>query len=152
MAVKWVAAATRHPVLTVVAVVALLGLATVPAFDMELGLPDNSTAPTDTPQRQTYDAITATFGEGYNAPLIVTADIITSTSPQDTVSQLADGIRKIPGVVAVPQETPDEGADTGLVQVIPAGGQNSTATSDLVRELRARRRPWRRSTASPPSW
>ena len=137
VAVKWVAAATRHPVLTVVAVVALLGLATVPAFDMELGLPDNSTAPTDTPQRQTYDAITATFGEGYNAPLIVTADIITSTSPQDTVSQLADGIRKIPGVVAVPQETPDEGADTGLVQVIPAGGQNSTATSDLVRELRA---------------
>ena len=137
MAVKWVAAATRHPVLTVVAVVALLGLATVPAFDMKLGLPDNSTAPTDTPQRQTYDAITATFGEGYNAPLIVTADIITSTSPQDTVSQLADGIRKIPGVVAVPQETPDEGADTGLVQVIPAGGQNSTATSDLVRELRA---------------
>ena len=83
--------------LTVVAVVALLGLATVPAFDMELGLPDNSTAPADTPQRQTYDAITATFGEGYNAPLIVTADIITSTSPQDTVSQLADGIRKIPG-------------------------------------------------------
>ena len=137
VAVKWVAAATRHPVLTVVAVVALLGLATVPAFDMELGLPDNSTAPTDSPQRQTYDAITATFGEGYNAPLIVTADIITSTSPQDTVSQLADGIRKIPGVVAVPQETPDEGADTGLVQVIPAGGQNSTATSDLVRELRA---------------
>ena len=132
-----VAAATRHPVLTVVAVVALLGLATVPAFDMELGLPDNSTAPADSPQRQTYDAITATFGEGYNAPLIVTADIITSTSPQDTVSQLADGIRKIPGVVAVPQETPDEGADTGLVQVIPAGGQNSTATSDLVRELRA---------------
>ncbi len=137
VAVKWVAAATRHPVLTVVAVVALLGLATVPAFDMKLGLPDNSTAPTDTPQRQTYDAITATFGEGYNAPLIVTADIITSTSPQDTVSQLADGIRKLPGVVAVPQETPDEGADTGLVQVIPAGGQNSTATSDLVRELRA---------------
>ena len=89
------------------------------------------------PAAQTYDAITATFGEGYNAPLVVTADIITSTSPQDTVSQLADGIRKIPGVVAVPQETPDEGADTGLVQVIPAGGQNSTATSDLVRELRA---------------
>ena len=37
----------------------------------------------------------------------------------------------------MPQETPDEGADTGLVQVIPAGGQTSTATSDLVRELRA---------------
>jgi RND superfamily putative drug exporter len=137
VAVRWVAAVTRRPVLTTVAVVVLLGLAAVPAFDMKLGLPDNSTAPADSPQRETYDAITATFGEGYNAPLIVTADIITSTDPQDTVSQLADAIRKMPGVLAVPQETPDQGADTGLVQVIPEGGQNSTATSDLVRELRA---------------
>ncbi len=136
--VKWVVAITRHPVVTVVAVVVLLGLAAVPAFDMKLGLPDNSTAPADSPQRETYDAITETFGEGYNAPLIVTADIITSSNPQDTVSQLADAIRKIPGVVAVPQSTPDQGADTGLVQVIPEGGQNSTATSDLVRELRTR--------------
>jgi len=37
----------------------------------------------------------------------------------------------------VPQETPNQSADTGLIQVIPHGGQTDTATSDLVTELRA---------------
>jgi RND superfamily putative drug exporter len=137
LASAWVHTATRWPVLTIVAVVVLLGLAAIPAFQLRLALPDNSTAPSDTPQRQTYDAITKTFGEGYNAPLAVTADIITSSDPKGTVSDLADAIRKLPGVVAVPQETPNQSADTGLIQVIPNGGQTDAATSDLVTELRA---------------
>jgi len=133
----WVRAATRKPIITVVAVVVLLGIAAIPAFSLRLALPDNSTAPTDTTQRQTYDAITRTFGEGYNAPLAVTADIITSTDPQGTVQDLASAIAKLPNVVAVPQATPNQSADTGLVQVIPPGGQTDPATSDLVAELRA---------------
>ena len=83
-------AVTRQPIVTVLAVVILLGLAAVPALDLRLGLPDNSTAATDTPQRKTYDAITEAFGVGYNAPLVVTADVITSSTPTDTVSDLAD--------------------------------------------------------------
>ena len=114
--------------LTVVAVVALLGLAAVPAFSLRLALPDNSTAPTASPQRQTYDKITAAFGEGYNAPLSITADVITSTDPKDTVNELADAIRSSPDVVAVTQATPNEGADTALIQVIPRPGQTA-ATS-----------------------
>ncbi len=133
----WVGAVTRQPIVTVLAVVILLGLAAVPALDLRLGLPDNSTAATDTPQRKTYDAITEAFGVGYNAPLVVTADVITSSTPTDTVSDLADAIRAIPGVVAVPQSTPDQGGDTALIQVIPEGGQNSSTTADLVTELRA---------------
>ncbi|HEX5088473.1 MAG TPA: MMPL family transporter [Nocardioides sp.] len=136
VAVRWVRTVTKVPVLTVVAVVVLLGLAAVPALDLRLALPDNSTAPEGTPARTTYDDITRAFGEGYNAPLAVVADIITSTSPQDTVSDLADAIRKVPGVVAVPQSTPDQGGDTALVQVIPEGGQTDPATADLVTELR----------------
>ncbi len=137
LAVRWVRTITRVPILTVLAVVALLGLAAIPALDLRLALPDNSTAPAGTPARTTYDDITRTFGEGYNAPLVVIADIITSPSPQDTVSDLADAIRAIPGVVAVPQSTPDQGADTALIQVIPEGGQTDPATADLVTELRA---------------
>ena len=40
----WVGAVTRQPIVTVLAVVILLGLAAVPALDLRLGLPDNSTA------------------------------------------------------------------------------------------------------------
>jgi RND superfamily putative drug exporter len=134
----WVRFVTRFPALTVLAVVAILGSAALPATHLKLALPDNSTAPTSTPQRQTYDKITAAFGEGYNAPLAVTADVITSSDPKGTVSKLADAIKGVPGVVAVPQETPDAGGDTGLIQVIPKAGQTSPATAALVHELRAR--------------
>ena len=51
--------------------------------------------------------------------------------------------------MAVTQATPNEGGDTGLIQVIPSAGQTAASTKALVRELRASRRPaGRRSTAS----
>ena len=133
----WVRATTRHPVLTVVAVVAVLGLAAVPALSLRLAIPDNSTAPTSSVQRQTYDKITAAFGVGYNAPLSVTADVITSSDPKGTVADLANAIKQLSGVVAVTQSTPNEGGDTALIQVIPPAGQTDPATTALVGELRA---------------
>ncbi len=138
----WVRTVTRLPVLTIVGVLALLALAAVPAASMRLSLPDNSTAPTSSTQRQTYDKITAAFGEGYNAPLSIAADVIASTDPKGTVSKLADAVKGVPDVVAVTQATPNSGADTALIQAIPSAGQTATSTSDLVRELRKRAPGW----------
>jgi RND superfamily putative drug exporter len=133
----WVKVTTRIPVLTALVVVAILGLAAVPALSLRLAIPDNSTAPTSSVQRQTYDKITEVFGEGYNAPLSMTADIITSSDPKGTVNDLAAAIKKLPGVVAVTQATPNQEADTALIQVIPPAGQTAASTVALVQELRA---------------
>src|SRR4051794_33378439 len=138
----WVRTVTRLPVLTIVAVLGLLALAAVPAASMRLSLPDNSTAPTSSTQRQTYDKITAAFGGGYNAPLSIAADVIASTDPKGTVSKLADAVKSVPDVVAVTQATPNSGADTALIQAIPSAGQTAASTSDLVRELRKRAPGW----------
>ena len=118
---RWVRVVTRYPIVTVLAVVAALGVAAIPAFGARLAIPDNSTAPPSSTQRQTYDKITAAFSEGYNAPLSVTADVITSSDPKGTVTDLSKAIGKIQGVVAVTQATPNEGGDTALIQVIPPG-------------------------------
>ena len=133
---RWVRLATRQPVLTTAVVVGILVVAAIPAASLRLALPDNSSAPLDTPQRQTYDDITLRFGEGYNAPLTVTAGVITSDNPTQTVDNLAHALRQLPGVVAVPQATPNQSADTALIQVIPVGGQNAPSTARLVTELR----------------
>ena len=135
---RWIRLTTTRPVLTVVAVVAVLVVAALPAASLALALPDASTSPEDTPQRQTYDAITQAFGEGYNAPLTVTAGVITSSDPSKTVDKLARQIAALPGVVAVTQATPNQSGDTALVQVIPEAGQTAASTADLVNELRAR--------------
>jgi RND superfamily putative drug exporter len=141
-AAAWVHTVTRFPVLTILAVLGLLVLATVPAASIRLALPDNSTAPTSSTQRQTYDKITAAFGEGYNAPLSIAADVIASTDPKDTVNKLADAVKGVPDVVAVTQATPNSGGDTGLIQAIPSAGQTATSTSNLVRELRKQAPGW----------
>lgn len=138
----WVRVATKVPLLTIAAVVAVLALATLPVRHLELALPDNSTAPAGTPARTTYDDITKAFGSGWNAPLAVTADIITSSDPKGTVQKLANAIAKVPDVVAVPQYTPNSGADTGVVQVIPKAGQTAPSTAALVKRLRADAPGW----------
>jgi RND superfamily putative drug exporter len=133
----WVRTVTKWPVVTVVAVVAVLGLATVPAAQLRLALPDAGSLEADAPARITYDLVAKHFGPGYNGPLIVTGSIIQSTDPVGLMDDLAAEIRTVPGVAAVPLATPNETGDTGIVQVIPEGAPDSEQTKELVATLRS---------------
>jgi RND superfamily putative drug exporter len=135
----WVALATRVPLLTVVIVVAGLAVCAVPAADLRLALPDNGTEEEGTPARDTYQVVSEHFGPGYNGPLIVTADIITSTDPVGVVNKIADEISRLPGVASVPLATPNPKADTGVIQVVPAAAPDSAQTEDLVKAIRGQR-------------
>ncbi|WP_454051626.1 MMPL family transporter [Cellulomonas sp. Marseille-Q8402] len=134
---RWVRVATRVPLLTVAVVVVGVGVLAIPAKDLRLTLPDNGAAPVGSPERTTYDLVAEGFGPGYNAPLLVTADIIASTDPQGAVAGIATALAALDGVVAVPVATPNQSADTALFQVIPEGGQAAQSTQDLVTEIRA---------------
>ena len=132
----WVKVATKVPILTVVIVVGGLGLLAVPARGLELALPDNGTAAAGSPARVTYDLIAKHYGAGHNAPLIVTADIVTSDDPLGVMKDLKDEIKKLPGVASVPLATPNQNADTGIVQVIPTASGDSEETKQLVNRIR----------------
>jgi putative drug exporter of the RND superfamily len=72
---RWGETVTRHPLPAVaVALVVLLALA-VPALDLYLGQQDNGALPEDTDARQAYDAMSAGFGVGANAPLLISVDM-----------------------------------------------------------------------------
>ncbi|GAA0504064.1 RND transporter [Saccharopolyspora subtropica] len=133
----WVRAVTRFPAVTVLAVVAVLGLATVPAAGLRLALPDAGALPEDDPARVTYDLVSEHFSPGFNGPLIVTATIVTSTDPLGLMDDLKREIERLPGVAEVPLATPNPTADTGIVQVIPEGAPDSAETKQLVAEIRA---------------
>ncbi|QUQ67956.1 MMPL family transporter [Kutzneria sp. CA-103260] len=132
----WVRAVTRIPLLTVVLVVGVLAVATLPAADLRLALPNNGTEESGSPARDTYDVVSEHFGPGYNGPLIVTADIVTSTDPVGLVNKIADEIKAMPGVAAVPLATPNPKGDTGIIQVVPTTAPDSPQTDDLVHRLR----------------
>ncbi|MDX3187351.1 MMPL family transporter [Streptomyces sp. MN03-5084-2B] len=132
----WVRTATKAPLVTVLVVVAGLAVCAIPAASLRLALPDNGTEEHGSPARDTYDVVSAHFGPGYNGPLIVTADIITSTDPIGLVNKIAGEIRQVPGVASVPLATPNPKGDTGIIQVVPATAPDSARTDDLVARLR----------------
>ncbi|MGK3204311.1 MMPL family transporter [Amycolatopsis sp. MEPSY49] len=132
----WVRTATKAPLVTVLVVVAGLAVCAIPGTSLRLALPDNGTEEHGSPARDTYEVVSEHFGPGYNGPLIVTADIITSTDPIGLVNKIADEIRGVPGVASVPLATPNPKGDTGIIQVIPTTAPDSAQTDDLVSRLR----------------
>jgi len=81
LGLAWVGAVTKWPVVTILVVVAALGVLTYPAKDLRIALPNNGSAAPATPARVTYDLVSEHFGRGFNGPLIVSASsrILVST-------------------------------------------------------------------------
>ncbi len=136
---RWVALVTKVPAVTVVLVTGVLLLMALPAKDLALGLPDNGTAERGTTERTTYDRISRDFGPGFNAPLLVTVDIIRTTKPIGVMKRLGRDLEQLDGVKAVALATPNRTADLGVVQVIPEHSQTDPQTAALVEEIRAAR-------------
>ncbi|WP_244303124.1 MMPL family transporter [Leucobacter coleopterorum] len=138
----WVRTVTKKPVVTILTVLVLLGIAAVPAAQLRLALPNATSLSADDPARVTYELTGEHFGEGYNGPLLLTGSIIRSTDPLGLMEDLADEVRKVPGVAEVPLSTPNRGADTGIIQVIPEHGPHAESTTELVHKLRDMHDTW----------
>lgn len=133
---RWVMLVTRHPIITTLAVVVTLGVMAIPAASLALALPNAGQQPETSQARQAYDLTAEHFGPGSNGPLIMTGTIVTSNDPLGLMSDLGDEIAKVPGVKEVALATPNETADTGLVQIVPETAPDDPATAELVRALR----------------
>ncbi|MDF1703226.1 MAG: MMPL family transporter [Aeromicrobium sp.] len=139
---RWVQTVIRFPKTAIVLIVVGLAITTIPAPDLRLALPTNGSAPHDSTQREAFDLIDEYFGPGFNGPLLVTADLITSTDPIGVVDDVTADIRRLDGVAAIGLATPNRTGDTGVIQVIPTSGPDAVATHDLVDRLRALAPGW----------
>ncbi|MGK3951452.1 MMPL family transporter [Microbacterium sp. I2] len=133
---KWVNIVTKHPLITTLAVVLTLGVMAIPAASLALALPNAGVQPESSQARQAYDLTAEHFGPGANGPLIMTGTIVTSTDPLGLMEDLADEIEQVPGVKEIALATPNETADTGLIQIVPETAPDDPATAELVRALR----------------
>lgn len=139
---RWVNGVTKRPILVSLAVVLGLGIVAIPALSLNLALPNAGVLAQDSEARQNYDLVAEEFGAGFNGPLILTGTIVTSTDPLTLMEDLGDEVAKVPGVKEVALATPNETADTGIVQIIPETAPDAPETADLVRELRSHHDEW----------
>ena len=139
---RWVAATTRFPLAAIATIFIILGVAAIPAKDLQLALPDNGTAPEGSTQRTAFELVETEFGPGFNGPLLVTVDIVASHDPLGVVDDLERKLTRMDGVRAIGIATPNEKADTAVVQVIPETGPAEQPTADLVHAIRDEAPTW----------
>ena len=82
--------------MTVLVVVAGLLVLAIPAPQLQLALPDNSTAAPESPQRQAYDLISDNFGPGLNGPLVVLVEDLDPATAEQAAGTIAAPIGGVP--------------------------------------------------------
>jgi putative drug exporter of the RND superfamily len=158
---RWAGAIRSHPLIAAIVGIVVLGLLAIPALDMRLGAEDYGQLPTDTTERQAYDALAAGFGAGTNGPLLIAVKVdgqpLAPPSPQDAQSEEAQGvppqiattpagdtrlvhleqeISKDGNVQSVSPASTDKAGNAAVFSVTPKTSPSAYATQDLVNHLR----------------
>jgi uncharacterized membrane protein YdfJ with MMPL/SSD domain len=141
--VRWAAVVQRRPVLAAVVAVGVLAVAAAPALGLHLSLPDESAQPRGSMGYASYATMARGFGPGFDAPLIVAADL-PAGGAADT-GRLAAAVAAAPGVVAVTPVTVSPDGRAALLIAFPRTGEQDPATDALVNHLTGRVLP--RATA-----
>src|SRR5699024_12746641 len=115
----WLKIVTKIPLLTIIVIVGGLALFAIPATQLQLSLPTAGDQEEGTPARATYDLIDEHFGPGFNGPLIMTSQIVTSDDPLDDVETIEDRIEHVDGVDQAVMATPNPDATTALFPLMP---------------------------------
>ncbi|CAM3591615.1 MULTISPECIES: MMPL family transporter [Saccharibacillus] len=134
---RWIHGVIKFRWPVILLIVAVLGVAAIPALKMDLAIPSAASADLDTAKRQSYDAISKSFGEGFNGTLLIVAESANGAdvTPQ-TLGALTQGIGQVDNVSVVSPLGISENGKLALFSVIPKTGPNDAETRDLVTTLR----------------
>ena len=137
MGERWVGLVLKAPVVFIIAVVAVLGVAAIPATQLALALPDGSSMTEDNTARRAHDLTAEQFGPGRNGPLVIAVDITQTTDIFEDLDAIAAEVSTLDGVDYVGTPVPNPTVDTAIIQVIPTTGPSDPATTQLVHDIRA---------------
>src|SRR5215207_8385675 len=119
----------------VAAAAVLLALA-APALRMETGFPDAGDDSTAATHRRAYDLLADGFGPGFNAPLLLVADLRRHGMDAAAVPDLAERVAADPGIAMVGEPRTSPAGDTVVLPVIPTTAPTDPETSATLERVR----------------
>jgi putative drug exporter of the RND superfamily len=137
---RWAAMIERRPWPAAIAGVAIMLALATPALSMHLGNSDQGNDPTSRTTRRAYDLLSTGFGQGFNGPLLVVAQL-PSKGDNAALQRIGDTLRSTPDVASVSSPRTSPEGLTATFSVYPRTSPQSTETSDLVNRLRDERLP-----------
>lgn len=132
--------ATKHPVLSILAVGIILGVAAIPASEMRLGLPDGSSEPLDSTTYKAFSLVSENFGAGANGQISTVVTMPQPVQEEDLLelqAGLAEKFFALDNVMAALPAAISVDRQTLLFQVIPESGPATENTEELVFAIRA---------------
>ncbi len=171
----WGGLITRHPVITVVATAAVLGILAIPATSLKLGLPDGSSEAHDTTAYRAYTKVTDEFGAGQNAAIIGVAKLdpaqaakLSDDQVTDLQLKIGEQLKQTPDVEYVVAASISDDHQTMVFQIVsedrtdrrrhhragapaPRGPADASSTTPRSTHSASPDRPWPTST-SPTGW
>ena len=137
-AYRWSRIVQHRPWAAAIGSTVLLLVLAIPVLGLRLGFSDESNFASDTTTRQAYDLLVDGFGEGFNGPLLLVAQVPDGVDPAalDAVGRAAAAD---PGVAFVSPAVPNDPEDPTAVlwTAVPTSGPQEEATTELVDRLRA---------------
>jgi RND superfamily putative drug exporter len=148
LGLRWARFVVRRAAPVLVVVVAAVSVFAVPAFAIELGLPDDGAKSTEVSERRAYDLLADGFGPGFNGPLIVAVDGTAAADPAAAVDAVVAAVSPLDDVQAVTEPTAHPDGDFAIVTVIPGTGPSDPDTAALVDDIRAAAAPLEAATGA----
>lgn len=133
---RWTRTVLRHRWIALAGSMVLIAAVALPAINLRLALPDDSTAAEDSTQRKAYDQLAEGFGAGFNGPLVIVIEAAAGAARSAAI-QGQQMIGALDDVVTVSDPVVNQAGDTAMLTVIPGSGATSEATKDLVHDIRA---------------
>jgi RND superfamily putative drug exporter len=127
----WAGTVTRNRVVALLLSVVALGIVAIPVASMDTTLIQKP--PAGSTQERADQILAQGFGEGFNGPIIV---LVEGNGAAATATKAAEPISKLNDVALVTPAQPSPDGSAAMVTVIPQSGPDSTATEQLVADLR----------------
>jgi putative drug exporter of the RND superfamily len=119
----------------IAAAAVLLALA-APALRMETGFPDAGDDSAGTTHRRAYDLLADGFGPGFNAPLLLVADLRRPGVDAAAVPALAERVAADPGIVMVGEPRTSPAGDTVVLPMVPTTAPADPGTAQTLERVR----------------
>jgi RND superfamily putative drug exporter len=119
----------------VVGSLVLLTLA-APALSLSTGFPDAGDNPAVQTERKAYDLLADGFGAGFNAPLLIVADLQGTGLEAGDVPELAGRIAAVPGIAEVGEPRLSANGDTAVLPALPTTEPSDPVTVETLEQVR----------------
>jgi RND superfamily putative drug exporter len=115
----------------------LLLVLAAPALSLNTGFPDAGDNPIGHTERKAYELLADGFGPGFNAPLLVVADLQDTRLGDQDIPGLAERIAADPGIAEVGEPRVSANGDTVVLPTLPTTEPSDPATVATLERIRS---------------